>query len=110
VATAARLLGVSTSLIHVWADHGALASEQRRRCSYRWVDLTDADMARLTGGVACAHLPTVRAVMRERGCSGAEVWALMQSGRYVAYRCFVGHHWEWRLHAQDDVATQVAVG
>ena len=111
VATAARLLHVSTSLIHVWADHGALASEQRAACSYRWVDLTEEDMARLTGGVECPHLPTLRDVMRERSCTGEEVWALVRAGHYVAYRCFVGRHWEWRLHAQDnDACGRAAVG
>jgi DNA invertase Pin-like site-specific DNA recombinase len=111
VATAARLLHVSPSLIHVWADHGALQSEQRAACSYRWVHLTDGDVARLTGGLACRHLPSLRDVMRERGCTGEEVWALVRAGRYVAYRCFVGRHWEWRLHAQDDTAAEhAAVG
>jgi hypothetical protein len=111
VATAARLLHVSTSLIHVWADHGALASEQRAACSYRWVELREEDLARLTGGVPCPHLPTLREVMRERGCTGEEVWALVCSGHYVAYRCYVGRHWEWRLHAQDSAACgRAAVG
>lgn len=109
VATAAQLLHVSPSLIHVWADHGALATEQRRACSYRWVHLTEEDLARLSGGVACAHLPSLREVMRQRGCTGAEVWALVQAGHYVAYRCFVGRHWEWRLQAQS-AAGPAAVG
>jgi hypothetical protein len=111
VATAARLLGVSSSLIHVWADHGAIASEQRRTCSYRWVHLTEADVARLTGGQQCGHWPSLRDVMREHGCTGAEVWALVRAGHYVAYRCFAGRHWEWRLRPQDDGARgQAAVG
>jgi hypothetical protein len=111
VATAARLLHVSPSLIHVWADHGALVSEQRRACSYRWVQLTTMDVARLTGGLECGHLPRLRDVMRARGCTGAEVWALVRAGHYVAYRCFVGRHWEWRLQPQpDNRRGQAAVG
>jgi hypothetical protein len=111
VATAARLLQVSPSLIHVWADHGALASEQRAACSYRWVVLTEEDRARLTGGVACRHLPTLRDVRRDRGCSGEEVWTLVRAGHYVAYRCYVGRHWEWRLQAQDSAPCgRAAVG
>lgn len=115
VATAARMLGVSPSLIHVWADHGALAGEQRAACSYRWVQLTDADVARLTGGVACGHLPSLRDVMRARGCGGAEVWAAVRAGRYAAYRRHVGRHWEWRLHergraAEGEVAPLADVG
>ena len=59
----------------------------------------------------CGHLPRLRDVMRERGCTGAEVWALVRAGHYVAYRCFMGRHWKWRLHPQDGCARgQAAVG
>jgi len=46
---AAERLSVSTSLIHVWIQHGVLASEQRTTQSDRWVRLTEADILRLDG-------------------------------------------------------------
>jgi len=108
VAVAARLLGVSPSLIHVWADHGALVSEQRQAGSYRWVRLTDADVARLTGGTECGQWPSLKEVMRQRRCTGEEVWAAVRAGRYVAYRHFAGQHWEWRLHERAEEAAAFA--
>lgn len=108
VAMAARMLGVSPSLIHVWADHGALVSEQRQAGSYRWVQLTAADVARLTGGVECGQWPSLKEVMRQRRCTGEEIWASVRAGRYVAYRRFAGQHWEWRLQERAEEAAALA--
>jgi DNA invertase Pin-like site-specific DNA recombinase len=47
VSLAAERLGVSTSLIHIWIQHGVLTGEQRTTLSKRWVRLTDADILRL---------------------------------------------------------------
>lgn len=102
VAVAAQRLGVSSSLVHVWLQQGALTSEQseqRTRQSYRWVRLTAADLARLDGRHDWCRFPTVRQVMRERGWSRAETWTQVRAGAYLAYRHAAGQHWEWRLQA-----------
>jgi len=49
VAEAARQLGVSPSLVHVWIEQGVLECEQRTALSYRWVHLREHDRARLNG-------------------------------------------------------------
>jgi DNA invertase Pin-like site-specific DNA recombinase len=111
LAAAAQQLGVSSGLLHVWITQGALTSEQRTRGSYHGVRLTPADVARLTGAIPCAHLPRIGDVMAHRHCSRDEVWALVRAGAYHAYRCAVGHHWEWRLHPQAEaVPAPVGVG
>lgn len=97
VTRAAEQLEVSPSLIHVWVRQGALIGEQRTRQSYLWVRLTDADVTRLDGKHDWRHFPTVRHIMRERGCSRDEVWELVRAGIYVAYRHVSGAHSEWRL-------------
>jgi DNA invertase Pin-like site-specific DNA recombinase len=99
VRVAARRLGVSPALVHVWVQHGVLASDQSRTGSYRWVRLTDADVARVSGTTPCAHLPRLREVMRQRQCTGEAVWELVRQGQYRAYRCRLGQSWEWRLEA-----------
>jgi DNA invertase Pin-like site-specific DNA recombinase len=99
VRVAAQHLSISPSLVHVWVHHGVLTSDQSRTGSYRWIRLTQLDVARLTGAMPCAHLPRLRDVMRERQCSGEDVWELVRAGHYLAYRCRLGQSWEWRLQA-----------
>ncbi len=99
VRLAAERLGVSTSLIHVWIQHGVLVSEQRTTQSHRWVRLTEADAARLRGQRNWSRFPTVRQLMRERNWSCQQVWEAVRAGSYVAYRQRAGQHWEWRLRA-----------
>ena len=101
VALAAEQLGVSRALVHVWIGLGALAGEQRVAASKRWVRLTAADVARLDGRHDWSGFPTVRAVMRERGWSRAELWARVRAGEYVAYRHPTKQRWEWRLQARE---------
>lgn len=96
-ALAARQLGVSRSLVHVWIQQGALPSEQRMEQSYHWVRLTESDIARLDGTHDWGQFPTVREVMERRGCSREQVWELVRAGHYVAYRHAIGQCWEWRL-------------
>jgi DNA invertase Pin-like site-specific DNA recombinase len=95
----AERLGVSTSLIHVWIQHGVLVSEQRTPQSDRWVRLTEADVARLRGERNWSRFPTVRQLMRKQGWSCQQVWEAVRTGAYVAYRQRAGQHWEWRLRA-----------
>ena len=102
VAHAARRLGVSDALIHVWIQQGVLASEQRVSQSYRWVRLTETDIDRLDGKHDWSRFPTVRQVMRERGLSREEVWNLIRAGACVACRQRVGQSWEWRLRPASD--------
>jgi hypothetical protein len=101
---AARRLGVSPSLLHVWIQHGALVSEQRCAQSYRWVRLEDADVARLDGRHEWGQFPTVRQVRHERHWSREEVWAHVRAGEYLAYRHPVGQQWEWRLQLLAPIA------
>jgi len=107
VTEAARLLAVSSSLVHVWVAQGALVGEQRIAGSYRWVHLTDADSARLTGATESQHLPRFANVMRQQGCTRAQVWAKVRAGQYVARRRAVGRCWEWRLEPQSDAAIAI---
>lgn len=94
---AARVLGVSASLINLWVRQGILVSEQRLRQSCVWVRLNEGDIGRLTGTATCGHLSTIREVMNERQMSREEVWALVKEGKYLAYRKACGQNWEWRL-------------
>jgi DNA invertase Pin-like site-specific DNA recombinase len=112
VMLAAERLDVSPKLIHVWIQQGVVRSEQRTRMSYRWVELTEADMARLDGKHDWSQFPTVRQVIRQRGCTRDAVWAMVRAGQYVAYRQAAGQCWEWRLQlvataANDDQAAGV---
>jgi DNA invertase Pin-like site-specific DNA recombinase len=97
VAEAARQLGVSPSLVHVWIEQGVLESEQRTSLSYRWVRLSEHDRARLAGQHDWSCFPTVREVMQAYGYSREQVWSLVRAGAYLAYRQAAGQRWEWRL-------------
>ena len=77
--TAAGMLNISASLVHLWAQLGVLISDQRTAGSYLWVRVAEADVARLDGSCACRHLPTVKEVMAQLQISRDEVW-------------------DWRLH------------
>lgn len=101
VRVAAQRLGVSPSLVHVWVQHGVLVADQSQPRSYRWVRLTEAEVARLTGANAatCRALPGARELMQQSHCTYAAVWEAVRAGRYIAYRHHVGRHWEWRFQA-----------
>src|SRR5581483_6900507 len=107
VVVAAERLQVSPALVHVWIQQGALESEQRIRMSYRWVRLTEADIARLDGKHNWSQFPTVREVMQEQGLSREAVWDAVRSGGYIAYRHPAGARWEWRL---EQVSEATATG
>jgi DNA invertase Pin-like site-specific DNA recombinase len=97
VRLAAERLGVSTSLIHIWIQHGVLTSDQRTALSKRWVRLTVADTIRLDGRHDWHRLSTINQVMRKERWSREHVWQAVRNGTYVAYRQRSGQHWEWRL-------------
>lgn len=97
ISSVAERLGISPSLVHVWIGQGVLRSEQRTRQSYRWVQLTDDDMARLDGEHDWSQFPTVRQVMKKENLVREMVWDLVRKGQYVAYRHRVGQSSEWRL-------------
>jgi DNA invertase Pin-like site-specific DNA recombinase len=97
VRLAAECLGVSTSLIHIWIQHGVLTSDQRTTLSKRWVRLTEADMIRLDGQHDWRRFSTINQVMRKERWSREHVWQAVRNGTYVAYRQRSGQHWEWRL-------------
>jgi DNA invertase Pin-like site-specific DNA recombinase len=94
---AARLLGVSPSLIQLWVQQGVLVCDQRCPASKLWVRVTTKDIARLNGSTRERGLLTKDAVMKQHGISQEAVWALVRQGRYVAYRVAQGQHWEWRF-------------
>jgi DNA invertase Pin-like site-specific DNA recombinase len=97
VKTAAQLLQISPSLVHLWAKMGVLEYDQRVEASKRWVRITEADVVRLTGSTDCAHLLTIAEVMMARNLTRGEVWAFVRAGWFVAYRSRHGGNWEWRL-------------
>jgi DNA invertase Pin-like site-specific DNA recombinase len=97
VKTAAQILKISPSLVHLWARMGILVYDQRVSASKRWVRVTDADVSRLNGSVDCVDLPTIAEVMVTRSLTRDEVWALVCDGQFVAYRSRQGGNWEWRL-------------
>jgi DNA invertase Pin-like site-specific DNA recombinase len=100
VRVAAARLGISPSLVHLWVQQGVLRSDQRRMGSYRWIEVTPDDVARLTGGAAATELPTLAQVGAARGVVNREaVWELVRRGEYVAYRVRQGQTWAWRLQA-----------
>ena len=56
---AARRLGVSPSLVHLWVQHGIISCDQRCSRSKLWVRLTDTDIALLDGSADVSRLPTL---------------------------------------------------
>jgi len=96
-AATADVLGVSQSLINYWIQQGIIRSEQRMAQSYQWLRLSPEEVARLDGKHDWSIYPTVRQVMRERGCSREALWELVRAGTYVPYRHPRGETWEWRL-------------
>ena len=97
VKTAAQMLNVSDSLVNIWAKQGVLISDQRTFGSYLWVRVTESDIERLNGSLNCHELPTVANLMSQLHLSREQVWDLVRSGKYVAYRARLGKNWQWRL-------------
>lgn len=108
---AAARLGVTPSLIQLWAQHGVLACDQRCRYSKLWVRLTAADIARLDGSAEVSALPTLSMVAQTTGLGREEIWAKIKAGNYVAYRTPRGRgQWEWRLDETTHPVPPSAVG
>jgi DNA invertase Pin-like site-specific DNA recombinase/murein DD-endopeptidase MepM/ murein hydrolase activator NlpD len=99
VRLAAARLGISTSLVLVWVAHGVLHGDQREPGSFRWIAVTEADVARLSGAAPSAGLATLEQIAAERGIARQAVWELVRAGEYVAYRVRQGQVWAWRLQA-----------
>ena len=98
VAVAARCLGVSPSLVHVWGRQGVFVHDQRRSASRVWVRLDEDDIARLDGSSPLApRLPGLGEVMRAERLSRDEMWERVRRGEYRAFRVRRGRCWEWRL-------------
>jgi hypothetical protein len=97
VKTAAQILGVSDSLVNLWSKQGVLISDQRTFGSYRWVRVTESDVERLNGSADRSDLPTVADLMSQQHLSREQVWDLVRSGQYLAYRSRFGKNWAWRL-------------
>jgi predicted site-specific integrase-resolvase len=65
IAVAAKRLGVSQSLVHVWVRHGVLQHDQRQSVSRVWVRLNADDLVRLDGSSPAApSLPDFVEVQR----------------------------------------------
>lgn len=101
VETAAQALHVSPSLVHVWAKHGVLISDQRVAASKLWVRVSEADICRLNGSAECGKLLTITEIMTQRQLTRDQIWNLVQDGHYIAYRARRGQCWEWRLQWAD---------
>jgi len=97
VKTAAQMLNISDSLVNIWSKQGVLIADQRTFGSYLWVRVTESDIERLNGSVDCSDLPTVADLMSRLQLTREQVWALVRSGNYLAYRSQLGRNWEWRL-------------
>ncbi len=96
--TAAERLGVSPSLVNLWVKHGVLVHDQRVAASKVWIRLSEEDLERLTGKAAEAiSLPTFASVRLQAGLSQHDLWQLVSSGRYVAFRVRHGQTWQWHL-------------
>lgn len=96
--TAAQLLKISPSLVHLWAKRGVLESDQRKAGSFLWVRVSNADRERLDGSLEDGHLPTIAEVMTQRQLTTRDaVWDLVRAGQYVVYRVRRGKRWEWYL-------------
>lgn len=110
----AKRLGISPSLVQIWVQHGILACDQRCPCSKQWIQLTDADIARLDGSAEVGGLPTLTEVAEDMGVERDAVWARVRRGNYIAFRTTRGcGQWEWRLKersATDEMAPSNAVG
>jgi Recombinase zinc beta ribbon domain len=95
---AARRLGVSPSLLHVWVRHGVLAHDQRLPASRVWVRLTGDDQARLDGSSPVTRtLPRFAEVRRAERLPREALWQRVRRGEYQAFRARRGQGWEWRL-------------
>jgi DNA-binding transcriptional regulator YdaS (Cro superfamily) len=95
--TAARLLGISPSLVQLWVQHGVLVCDQRCPASKLWVQVTANDLARLQGSTQEQGLLTRDAVAKQHGLPEQAIWELVRQGHYVAYRIAQGQRWEWRF-------------
>ena len=98
IRAAAQRLSVSPSLVHLWAQRGALTYDQRRSASRVWMRLDEDDLARLDGSSPLApHLPSFGEVMRAERLSQGALWDCVRRGEYQAFRARRGRCWEWRL-------------
>jgi hypothetical protein len=106
---AARRLGVSASLVHLWVQHGIISCDQRCSRSKLWVRLTDTDIARLDGSADVSGLPTLTEVAEATGMEREAIWKRIRQGDYIAFRTSRGRgQWEWRLQehpAADETAS-----
>jgi hypothetical protein len=98
VLAAARRLGVSPSLIHVWMQHDVLTHDQRRSASRVWVRLTAEDLARLDGSNPSApQLPSFAELTQAEHLSREALWDRVRRGEYQAFRVRRGRVWQWHL-------------
>jgi hypothetical protein len=104
----AKRLGITPSLVQLWVQHGVLACDQRCPCSKQWIQLTDADIARLDGSADVSGLPTLTEVAEGTGMDRDAVWAHVRQDEYIAFRTRRGRgQWEWRLKEQP-VGTEIS--
>lgn len=98
IRAAAQRLGVSSSLVHVWVQHGVLVHDQSCSASKVWVRMTGEDLARLDGSSSMARcLPSFAEVMRTENLSRDALWDRVRQGDYRPFRVAQGQTWQWRL-------------
>jgi hypothetical protein len=98
VTVAAKRLGVSSSLVHVWVRHGVLRHDQHRSASRVWVRLNADDFARLDGSSKTGPgLPSFAHVQRTECLAREDLWHRVRRGEYQAFRVRHGQLWQWHL-------------
>jgi DNA invertase Pin-like site-specific DNA recombinase len=98
ISVAAQRLGVSSSLVHVWVQHGVLRYDQRRSASRVWVRLNADDLARLDGSCKLGPgLPTFANMQQTECLAREDLWHCVRRGEYEAFRVRHGQVWQWHL-------------
>jgi len=103
VGTVAAQLGVARSVVGRWCQRGLLAAEHKAALDPWWVRLTAEDLARLDGTLAATGCGRwrLRDAQRELGLCNEELAQRLRKGKLIAYRGWVGEHWEWRVSPAD---------
>jgi len=93
---AAKLLGVTASMITNWFKRGLLAGYQAKPLSPVWVRLTEQDIPRLDGSAALSpNMVPVLEAPEALDMSPEQMHDEIRAGRLLAWRLFIKNHWKW---------------
>jgi len=105
IKVAAQRLGVSSSIVHLWVQHGILVHDQNRPASKVWVRMNNDDLARLDGSSpAASRLSSFADILRAEHLSCDALWDRVRQGEYQAFRMAQGQSWQWRLQRSAEPA------